>query len=213
MLRQELQKYLDSVFPFPKIDTEHSLSGRVTVRFDLLDNHEAELKDKAKSATERSLIIFNDLFDNIDNIIWFLSYDYVDDNFFPPSDYIYKQFHTSDLKEFYSEIETVNSRTFITGTDRFEQVKAKITIGRSPVKSVDIRNILSGIANRDNGLEPVITQSTYFFDSDQKIGFHMHDDRGCYIWSDNPSRIRHIYNNRVKWINKLEMEDVKQHFT
>jgi Domain of unknown function (DUF3885) len=213
MLRQELQKYLDSIYPFSKIATEHSLSGRVTVRFDLLENDEAEQEDKVKSATERALTIFNDLFENIDNTIWLLSYEYIDDNFFPQSDYIYKQFPTSDLNEFYSEIETVNSRTFITGTDRFEQVKAKITVGRFPVKSVDIRNILNGIANRDNGLEPIITQSVYFFDSNQKIGFHMYDDRGCYIWSDDSSRIKHIYNNRIKWINEFEMEDVKDYFT
>jgi len=35
MLRQELQCYLDKVFPGSKIDTEHTIFGPVHIRYEL----------------------------------------------------------------------------------------------------------------------------------------------------------------------------------
>jgi len=213
MLRQELQTYLDSVYPFPTIDSEHSLCGRISITFDLHESHESELSDNATSATERSFIIFNDLFDNPDNILWLLVYEYVEDSFFPSTDYLYKQFSPEGSTEFYNKTEIINSRSFIPDTELLEKVEAKILVGKLSIKDINVKNILNGIANRENGLEPIISQSVYFFEPKEKVGFHMYDDRGCYIWSDDPNRIRHIYKERIKWINEFAIEDIKEFFT
>lgn len=35
MLRQELQSYFDRVYPYSKIETEHTIGGKVHIRFEL----------------------------------------------------------------------------------------------------------------------------------------------------------------------------------
>ena len=80
------------------------------------------------------------------------------------------------------------------------------------MKEIKIRDILCGIANREMGLEPIINQNIYFFNASAEKGFHMYDDRGCFIWSDIPDKIKDIYIRRNDWISDYAREDIDEYF-
>jgi len=216
MLRQELQSHLDKVYPFSKIDTEHTLCGKVTIRFELGDDFDNGSSERVNQATERALTIFNEIFEGSNDTLWVLIYEYQGEDIFTGSnEYLYQQFQTEKFKHFYNELELVNSSHFLedqNGNEVFEKIKAKIIIGKLEKNEIKIKDIFCGIANREMGLEPIINQSIYFLTASAEKGFHMYDDRGCFIWSDIPGKIKDIYVRRNDWISDYTREDVDEFF-
>lgn len=217
MLRQELQSYLDRVYPNSKIDTEHSIGGKVHIRFELggevFKNGTIE---RVSQATERAFKIFNDTFYNPTSVIWVLIYENPQRNAFNASnEYLHKQFPTDKFREFYNQLEQVNTCEFLTDKDRievFEKTDVRIIIGKLPVEEINIENILKGIANIEMGFEPAIDQTIYFFDPLTDKSFKMYDDRGCYVFSDKAEKIRDIYNKRNEWIINYHRPEIDEYF-
>ena len=217
MLRQELQTYFDRVYPYSKIDTEHSLGGQVHIRFELGGKElKNGTKERVKQATERALTIFNETFDDPTHEIFILIYEYQGENFFNASnDYLHKQFQTESFKKFYNQLETVNTRYFTTdenGNDVLEKDEVRIIIGKLPVMDIKEKNILNGIANTEMGFDPGIDQSIFFFDPWTDRAFQMYDDRGCYVWSDKADKIRDIYIKRNDWIVEYHRPEIEEYF-
>ena len=204
MLRQELQQYFDRVYPGSKIDTEHSLGGQVNIRFELAEGKKNGTTERVNQSTERALTIFTDTFDNSDQEIWVLIYEYQGTNIFhATNDYLHDQFPADRFANFYNQLEIVNTRFFTTdenGKDVLDKDEIRIIIGKLPVKDINVRNILKGIANAEMGFDPGIDQRVFFFDPLNDKAFQMYDDRCCYIWSDSANKIRDISNKRNDWI-------------
>ena len=78
------------------------------------------------------------------------------------------------------------------GNTIFEKTDVKVVIGKLPIKWINVRNILNGIANSEMGFEPFVDQRIYFLNPKTNIMFHMYDDRGCLVWSDVPDKIRSL---------------------
>jgi hypothetical protein len=217
MLRQELQKYFDRVYPFSKIDTEHTLGGQVHIRFELggeeLENGTIE---RVNQATERALTLFQDTFDNPNNDIWVLIYEYQGHSMFNASkEFLYKQFTPDIFDKFYNELETVNTCYYTKddkGNDVLEQAEVRVLIGRLTLKDFNIKNILNGIANTEMGFESGIDQDIYFYDTKTDRAFQMYDDRGCLVWSDNADKIRVIYKRRNDWIVDYHRPVIDEYF-
>ena len=217
MQRKELQLYFDRVYPHSKIDTVHTHGGQVHLRFELggeeLENGTIE---RVKQATERALAIFQDTFTNPNNEIWILTYEYQDQQLFNGSkEFLYKQFSPGSFDNFYNALEPVNtcySTKDDKGNDVLEQVETKITIGKLPLKDINIKNILYGIANLEMGFEPAIDQEIYFFDPLTDRAFQMYDDRGCCVWSDKADKIRDIYIKHSDWIVDYHRTEIEKHF-
>nr|WP_049815600.1 DUF3885 domain-containing protein [Niastella koreensis] len=98
------------------------------------------------------------------------------------------------------------------GNEAMEKYEARIIIGKLPVKDINIRNILNGIGNTEMGIDSGIDQSIYFFDPLTDKGFHMYDDRGCYVWSNSADKIRDIYINRNNWIVDYHRPEIDKYF-
>lgn len=216
MLRQELQSYLERVYPYSKIDTEHTLGGKVHIRFELGEGKENGTDERVKQSTDRALIIFNETFTDLTNEIFILIYEYQGENIFnAPNDYLHKQFPTNSFKKFYNQLETVNTRNFTTdknGNEVLEKDEVRIIIGKLPIKDINVKNILNGIANTEMGFDPGIDQRIFFFDPSTDKAFQMHDDRGCYVWSDNADKIRDIYIKRNEWIAEYHRPEIEEYF-
>ena len=217
MLRQELQSYFDRVYPYSKIDTEHTLGGQVHIRFELggeqLENGTTE---RVNQVTDRALKIFNETFIDTTQEIFVLIYEYQGENIFNASnDYLHKQFPADRFEKFYNQLETVNTRYFTTdenGNDVLDKDEVRIIIGKLPIKDINVKNILNGIANTEMGFAPGIDQRIFFFDPSTDKAFQMYDDRGCYVWSDNADKIRDIYINRNDWIVEYHRPEIEEYF-
>jgi hypothetical protein len=216
MFREELQLYFDSTYPNSKIDTEHTIGGQVHIRFELGGELSNGTPERISQATERALAIFTDTFLDTATDIFVLIYEYQGQSIFNTSnDYLHWQFPTDSFTQFYNKLETVNTRDVITdenGNDILEKDEVRIIIGKLPVREINVRNILNGIANTEMGFEPGINQSIYFFDPLADRAFYMYDDRGCFVWSDNADKIREIYIKRNDWIVDYHRPEIDAFF-
>lgn len=216
MLRQELQSYFDRVYPYSKIDTEHTLGGQVHIRFELGEGKENGTIERVNQSTNRALTIFNETFTDQTHEIFILIYEYQGENIFNASnDYLHRQFPIDQFEKFYNQLETVNTRYFTTdekGNDVLDKDEVRIIIGKLPVKDINIKNILNGIANTEMGFDPGIDQRIFFFDPSTDKAFQMYDDRGCYVWSDKADKIRDIYINRNDWIVEYHRPEIEEYF-
>jgi hypothetical protein len=216
MLRQELQSYFDRVYPYSKIDTEHTLGGQVHIRFELGAGKDNGTIERVSESTERALTIFNDTFSDPTHEIFVLIYEYQGEDIFNASnDYLHNQFPTDSFKKFYNQLETVNTRCFTTdenGNEILEKDEVRIIIGKLPVKDINVKSILNGIANTEMGFDPGIHQRVFFFDPATDRAFQMYDDRGCYVWSNNADILRDIYIKRNDWIVEYHRPEIEEYF-
>lgn len=197
MLRQELQLYFDKVYPFAQISEQQTLVGPVHIRFELGGELENGTIERVAQATDRALTLFYDTFENSNKEIWVLIYEYEGPNIYNASnDYLHQQFPANQFVHFYKELN--------------EDVR--IIIGKLPVKDINIKNILGGIANTEMGFDPGIDQTIFFFDSLTDKAFNMYDDRGCFVWSDEPNKIRDIYTMRSNWIVEYHRKGIDEYF-
>lgn len=214
--RQELQDYLSTYFPHMRIDTEHTLAGQITIKFNTTEDDSSEAEDRVCQAVERGALIFRALFEQTIAPLWILAYEYEDDNMFEyDSSFLFQQFMPEAAKDFVTNVEEVNSRMISVnknGEEELEKAEATVTIGKVVFQRINIEAILQGIANKDNGLEPLIGQSVYFFDPINHTAFHMYDDRGFFVWANDAETIRPIYNTYNHWIPDYTKEDIDEFF-
>lgn len=216
MLRQELQSYFDRVYPYSKIDTEHTLGGQVHIRFELGGDKENGTIERVAQSTERALLIFNDVFNNPENEIFVIIYEHKGAGLFNLSNsYLHNQFPMALFDEFYNKLEIMSIDYFEADeseNDIFEKSEVRIMIGKLPVKDINAKNILNGIANTEMGFDPGVNQTIFFFDSLTDRAFQMYDDRGCYVWSDKADKIRNIYIKRNDWIVDYHRPEIEEYF-
>lgn len=216
MLRQELQLYFDRVYPYSKIETEHTLGGQVHIRFELGDDKENGTIERVNHSTERALTVFNETFNDSSHEIFVLIYEYQGDNIYNASnDYLHSLFPSDKFKKFYNQLEVVNTRFFTTdeyGNDVLEKDEVRIIIGKLPVKEIAVKKILNGIANTEMGFDPGIDQRVFFFNPITDKAFQMYDDRGCYVWSDKADKIRDIFKKRNDWIVEYHRPEIEEYF-
>ncbi len=216
MLKQELQSYFDRVYPYSKIDTEHTLGGQVHIRFELGEGEGNGTIERVNQSTGRALTIFNDTFQDPTNEIYVLIYEYQGENSFNASnEYLHNQFPKDSFAKFYNQLETVTTCYFTTdknGNDVLEKDEVKIIIGKLPIKDINVKNILNGIANTEMGFDPGIDQRIFFFDPKTDRAFQMYDDRGCCVWSDKSDKIRDIYIKSNDWIVEYHRPQIEEYF-
>ena len=217
MLREDLQKYFDKVYPNSRVDKEDTLGGQVHIRFELGgEEYKNGTIERVNQAVERACVLFNDTFTDPDNEIWILIYEYEGENIFNASnEYLHQQFPHKRFKEFYNKKEKVITQYFTidkNGNEIPEEDEVRIIIGKIPSSEINIEEILRGIANTEMGFDPAIDQRIFFFDSISNKAFQMYDDRGCYIWSNDANTIRDTYIKRNDWIIDYHRPEINEYF-
>jgi Domain of unknown function (DUF3885) len=203
ILREKLQSYFNSIYPYAKIATEHTIEGQIHIRFDLGGKHKNGTVKRIKQATDRAVTLFKDTFPNQNNEIWVLIYEYSEPNFYnATNEYLHQQFPSELFDKFYNQLEQADE----------DERQKRVIIGKLPVKDIEIKNILNAIANTEMGFEPKIDQRVYFINPLTDKAFQMYDDRGCFIWSDNADKIRNIYEERNKWIVDYHRPEIDGYF-
>ena len=62
-----------------------------------------------------------------------------------------------------------------------------------PFAAMNHRQILAGIANKEQGKSPKVTQSVFFIHAKKPVAFHMYDDRGCLLFA-HPATLAELEN-------------------
>lgn len=242
-LKNELQKYLDKIYPTSKIETPHSIFGDVHIRFELggdemfkiirdgveiewwkderrmtkMDkaNRENHILKSVSQATSRATTIFSETFDNLENEIWVIIYEYPNGIFNHLSDYLLQQFPPPLVAAFYDKTEKVETQMLTEqedGTFTCDKTEARIILGKVKIKDIQAEKIFNGIANNEMGLEPSICQDIYFLDPISDRGMYMYDERGCYVWSNKAEKIKYLYNKRNEWIVEYHRPEIDKYF-
>ncbi|MBB6464130.1 DUF3885 domain-containing protein [Flammeovirga kamogawensis] len=211
MLREELQSYLDKVYPNSKINLPRSFSKEIHIRFELGGEQDLGSLKRVNQAVDRSLKLINDVFYNTEEVI-VLIYDY--NSLKSINGYLHNQFTQEAFKSFYNNVELINIEcsSEIEMSPQDEKVKARIIIGKLPLKEINFENILKGIANYEMGFDPAVEQNILFFNTEKNIAFEMYDDRGCYVWSNSVSNIKDMYVKRNNWIVEYHKTEIEKQF-
>ncbi|WP_290795809.1 DUF3885 domain-containing protein [Flavihumibacter sp. UBA7668] len=146
-IRHELENYLTKNYPDTHIETEHTFGGKITIRINTSEEETVETNQRISQAVSRATLIWNKMFGKNQTPLWIISYKYDGEQLIETND------------------------------EYYEKIGAAISIGKFTIEKINIENILTGIANRDNGIDPKIGQSVYFLDAENNTGFHMNDDR------------------------------------
>ncbi len=242
-MREELQTYLNKSYKNAKIETPHSLFGDVHIRFELGGDEFFEIirngveiewwKDKRRmtkvdkinyknhntnritQATNRATTLFYETFNNLEDEIWIIIYEYKGGLFNNPNDFLLNQFSETARKKFYDKKELVHTQMLTEQEDgnfTYDQTEARIIIGKLKIRDINSTKIFNGIANNETGDEPSICQNIYFLDPTSNKGFYMYDDRGCYVCADKPEKIKPLYDSKNDWIVEYHRKEIDKYF-
>ncbi|MCU0341412.1 MAG: DUF3885 domain-containing protein [Spirosomaceae bacterium] len=191
---EAFQQHLATFFPKAAITESFTLGGKYELRFELGGAAKNGTKKRIKQATDRACELFRAHFSDTEASIWVLAYEdlnpYFDDtlNQHLPSilkDSILERFEEIELpchSRFFEDDENGNS------IPRYYD--AKVIVAKIKMKNLLIEELLSGIASFEMGKQPCIPQEVYFFQDNSDKAFRMYDDRGCYVWANEPNKIK-----------------------
>ena len=217
----ELERYLKSHFPLSDLRTNWPIHSEVFVRYELGEPYENGTDERISQVNRRSKDIIEGCFDPRAPVLLLINDWENEDPMFGNTtpNYIYElldaesfgrrnERRVRQLQDV--ENEGASSQEQLDDEDpiRFRQILVTCPFGRS-----GYRQILSGIANYEQGREPSIGQQVVFISMQKDIAFHMYDDRGCIVYSDSAEKIRHLYDDYNDWLVEYWREKINSIFT
>lgn len=215
---EELQKYLSDNYPNSDLSAPYSIEGNVHIRFELGGDLKNGSKKRVKQTIDRAYEIFNSTFNNTNSNLWILFYEYPEelfDSYKKHRKYIYSLIDKNKRASLFEDQTTIKRGYFETdenGNEVEETTIVKIAIHKLNQKEFDIFGLITGIANLEMGFDPKVPQPVFIFDPQTNNGFYMYDDRGCFVWADNPEKIRDIYNSLNSWIVDYHRPEIDKYF-
>ncbi len=213
-IKQEFQDYISKHYPGTDINTEHTVGGLVTIKFNTTEKESSEFIDQINQGVERGTLLWKELFDLKTEPLWVIAYEYFGEQIIEYNpEYLFEHFALPNNFISITEMLNVGSYTHDeNGEEILEKVEGRIILGKFLPTEINISMIFRGIANYEGGIDPAIGQSVYFFDPINHTGFHMYDDRGFFIWSTVPEKIKELYHKHFDWIPEYTKEDIQEFF-
>ncbi|CRK84566.1 DUF3885 domain-containing protein [Neobacillus massiliamazoniensis] len=193
-MKDRIFKYIQRNFP--------NLTSDVHLRFELGEPFENGTDERINQVVTRVITLFEEVFHPEDYIYvyikdWGMNEDIMFGNTTP--EYVYQL-----VKDHNIEVETLfefdEDYDEIAGQTIEIKQEYNVKIVYSQVKSITYKAILEGIGNYEQGREPSIGQSVYFISTEKDLIFHMYDDRGCIIHSNEVTKLIHMYRKYNKWL-------------
>ncbi|MFJ7730222.1 DUF3885 domain-containing protein [Neobacillus sp. NPDC097160] len=193
-MKDRIFKYIQRNFP--------NLTSDVHLRFELGEPLENGTDERINQVVTRVTTLFEEVFHPEDYIYvyikdWGINEDIMFGNTTP--EYVYEllkdhNIEVENLFEFDEDYDEIAGQTI----EIKQEYNVKIVY--SQVKSITYKAILEGIGNYEQGREPSIGQSVYFISTEKDLIFHMYDDRGCIIHSNEVTKLIHMYRKYNKWL-------------
>ncbi len=217
MPRQQLQAYLDRVYPKSRLDSTYTLGGKVHIRFGLGEGQPNGSVERVKQATERAITVFSEAFPDPQSEIFVLIYDWHGQTLWGAAsqEYLSQQFPAERYRIFQKEtvlMHTGSGTTDTRGNFIEDRAPADILMGLLPIQEINVLNILRGLIGLEMGQAPAISQQVYFFHPSTDRIFPLDDDRDSYLWSDKASKLREIYDRRKDWIPEYHRGQIAGYF-
>lgn len=193
-MKEKIMKYLDSNFP--------NLTSEFHLRFELGEPYENGSEKRINQVVTRVVTLFNEVFKPDDFVYvyirdWEVTEDLMFGNTTP--EYLYTLLSKQNIEE-ETLFEIDEDYDEITGETIEIKKEYKLKLIYSQLKSIPYKEILEGIGNYEQGREPSIGQSVYFISTEKDIIFHMYDDRGCLIHSNEVEKLMSLYHKYNNWL-------------
>ncbi|MTI41967.1 DUF3885 domain-containing protein [Fulvivirga lutimaris] len=210
MMRKQLEKDLeymeDGQLDLTDFNTiERNL--KFHLRFELGDPFDNETPERVEQATNRATELFENHIE--DSELYILTYDFGDDMFARTPAYIYELLNKSELKKEEFQ-ESLATRYFV--GEEVERENGQLNIYHGSRSSFDYKSIFNGIANTEMGFVPTIHQLVYFFQPNTNRWFWMYDDRGCLMFSNEPTDLLNNYRKFDGWIVEVQRLEMAKQF-
>jgi len=197
-------EYIEENFP--------SFFSDTYLRFELGEPYENGTDLRINQVINRVTTLFEEVFKKDDIIYvyikdWEESEDIMFGNTTP--NYLYElinHLESQDIK-LYDYDEDINAE----GKSTDIKIPYKLKILKSKVSSIPFNEILTGIANYEQGREPSIGQRVYFINTEANVIFNMYDDRGCIILSKEKKNLSHLYLKYYNWLvdyGRTDMDNI-----
>ncbi|WP_339272598.1 DUF3885 domain-containing protein [Paenibacillus sp. FSL K6-1330] len=192
-MKTELIKFINEHF--------HELWMDINVRFELGEPYQNGSEERINQVNYRVNSIFDFIFNKDEEIYLFIKDPQIENDIMfgnTTPNYLYELLNDFDLEE----------DKYIEYDEDYDEAGNTIQITReflvkilySRVRYIPYREILSGIANYEQGREPSIVQSIYFVSISKGIVFYMYDDRGCIAYSNSKEKLKPLYTKNNEWI-------------
>jgi hypothetical protein len=199
-LHSQLHDYLDHAFPGITAGGEPDPASYPHIRLELGGDLPNATGARVVQATNRALTVFHAAFGDPAAPLFVLAYEYAGPQLFEGTkDYLLQLLAAESIPPGMAD-ETIDGETLTTYTFCL------------PAASPAIPAMLHAIANNEMGFDPALNQRIYFFDPATDRAFMMYDDRGCYIWSNEPAKVAPIYWQYKDWVPEYHREEIASFF-
>lgn len=193
-MKEKILKYIDSNFP--------NLTSELHLRFELGEPYENGTEERINQVVTRVTTLFEEVFKPNDFVYvyikdWEVTEDLMFGNTTPA--YLYDLLSKQNIEE-ETLFDIDEDYDELTGQTIEIQNEYKVKLVSSQLKFVPYKEILEGIGNYEQGREPSIGQTVYFISIEKDIIFHMYDDRGCLIHSNEVEKLMPLYHTYNNWL-------------
>ena len=206
----EFLDYLNKYFAQSALSPEEStISSEIHLRFELGDPHENGSKERVDQSVFRATSLFKEFFKEEDEA-WLLiksfKYPRGAKEFYSPTPGYFKN-QISDMSSLDISCREITIEEFDEALN--EKGELELTdfttthvqeVFHQKVSKIAFENIFRGIANLEMGFAPSISEIVYIVNRVNNVAFHMYDDRGCIVYSDNISTLKTIYKKYIDWL-------------
>lgn len=192
-MHDDLMEYVQKNFP--------EFWSDINIRFELGEPFDNGTNERIDQVVIRVHTLFEEVFAP-DDVIHLYIQDWGDEadvmfgNTTPGYLYELLSQHTLEERTMFRQDEDVDDA----GNAIQISIPYRITTLSSRLSSLPYREILTGIANYEQGREPSIGQRIYFIDMNKHIIFQMYDDRGCVIFAKEKARLKSLYVRYNNWL-------------
>ena len=201
----ELEEYLIGHFPPSDLRTARPIIGEIHLRYELGDPYENGTDQRIRQVNERVRAIIEACYQPKDPVLMIINDWGGDDPMFGNTTphHLYDVLDKSVFSARHERaIRTLTYEEIDSGRESHEEehpVFRQICLS-CPFESSSYQEVLSGIANYEQGREPAIGQQVVFLSMEKDLLFQMYDDRGCLVYSDSPDKIRYLYEDFSEWL-------------
>lgn len=213
---EAFKQYLSIYFPSSNLTESFTLGGDYHLRFNLGDELSNSTSNRIGQATKRAGKLFREYFSEEDLEIWLLCYEELEPFFDKSLNRYLPALLKDSLLECYEEIELPCHSGSFEYDENDNSVprlyEAKLIIAKAKIENLPIEAIFNGIASFEMGKTPCFPQEIYFFQADSDKAFRMYDDRGCYLWANDISKLESFFHSYFEWIPEYHLEEIKNQF-
>lgn len=190
MLNQDFINHIGKMFRDIDICKPLFYNAKIGLRFELGNPDVVDESDYMKQVYYRAITLFEELHTINGDIYLVIRIHKDSSNYYKSTQILKKYTNSKNIK--------------ITGTvkplEDDENYKTYEFIAKCKISDLRYKALLKAIANQDMDIKPQIHDECYFINIENQTIFHLYDDRGVDIVSNNYTSLKDLYYKYNNWI-------------